>query len=190
MLMPRRQAKAPVTPRQPDDTYKREITEDVTALVGNCIVRWSYLEQGIDEVIWAFLKLGVEDGRIVTAHLDARLKMILFRQLGQRHLPESRFDEFATVLGRLEDLYELRNLMAHGLWVTLVPRNTAAVMSFRERLPDDTPRNEVITTEMTRESLTTAITNMGIIANYLVDLRKTVATLRSDPNDNSDFFRQ
>ena len=79
--MPRRQAKAPVTPRQPDDTYKREITEDVTALVGNCIVRWSYVEQGIDEVKWAFLKLGVEDGRIVTAHLDARLKMILFRQL-------------------------------------------------------------------------------------------------------------
>lgn len=180
MLMPRRHAKAPVTPRQPGDTYKREITEDVTTLIGNCIVRWSYLEQGIDEVIWAFLKLDVEDGRIVTAHLDARHKMILFRQLAQRHLPESRFDEFAKVLGRLEDLYELRNLMAHGLWVTLVPRNTAAVMSFREKLPSDTPRNEVMTTEMTRESLATTITNMDIISNYLVDLRKTVTALRSD----------
>jgi hypothetical protein len=135
--MPRRQAKAPITARQPGDTYKREITEEVTALVGNCIARWSYLEQGIDEVIWAFLKLDVEDGRIVTAHLDARHKMILFRQLGHRHLPDGRLGEFATVLDRVEDLYELRNLMAHGLWVTLVPRNTAVVMSFREKLPDD-----------------------------------------------------
>jgi hypothetical protein len=174
----RRQAKAPVTPRQPGDTYKREITEDVTSLVGNYIVRWSYVEQGIDEVIWAFLKLDVEDGRIVTAHLDARHKMILFRQLGHRHLPESRFGEFSTVLGRLEDLYELRNLMAHGLWVTLVPRNTAAVMSLREKLPDDTPQNEVITTEMTKDSLTTTINNLAIIANSLVDLRKTVTVLR------------
>jgi hypothetical protein len=128
-----------------------------------------------------FLKLGVEDGRIVTAHLDARHKMILFRQLGHRHLPGNRFDEFATVLGRLEDLYERRNLMAHGLWVTLVPRNTPAVMSFREKLPDDTPRNEVITTEMSREALTTTITNIDIIANYLVDLRKIVTALRNDP---------
>src|ERR1700751_2071690 len=107
--MPRRQAKAPIAPRQPGDTYKREITENVTALIGNCIVRWSYVEQGIDEVIWEFLKLNVEDGRIVTAHLDARQKMMLFRQLGHRHLPRSHFDEFDTLLGRLEDLYETRN---------------------------------------------------------------------------------
>jgi hypothetical protein len=73
---PKRQPKGPVTPRQPGDTYKREIPEDVAPLVGYCIAHWSYLEQGIDEVIWAFLNLGVEDGRIVTAHLDARHKSL------------------------------------------------------------------------------------------------------------------
>jgi hypothetical protein len=154
--------------------------EDAAPLVGYCIAHWSYLEQGIDEVIWAFLKLGVEDGRIVTAHLDARHKIMLFTQLGHRHLPSSELEAFATVLGRLQDLYENRNLMAHGLWVTLLPRNTPAVMSFREKLPEDTPRNEIMTTEMTITSLKATLSNMGIIANYLVNLRKTVTTLRSD----------
>jgi hypothetical protein len=150
------------------------------SLVGNCLIRWSYVEQGIDEVIWAFLKISVEDGRIVTAHLDARHKMMLFRQLAYRHLPKNDLDEFSTVLGRLEDLYELRNLMAHGQWVTLVPQNTPAVMSLREKLPDHTPRDEIITTEITTDSLTATIDNMSIISNYLVDFRKKIIVLRSN----------
>jgi hypothetical protein len=105
---------------------------------------------------------------------------MLFRQLGHRHLPSGDLEGFAAVLGRLEDLYENRNLMAHGQWITRVPQNTAAVMSFREKLPEDTPRNEIMATEITMTSLKKTLRNMVIIANYLVDLRKRVTALRSE----------
>lgn len=173
--MAKRRTKPPITPRQPGQTYRRDFTSETAMLIGNCIALWSYVEQAIEEMVWAFLRIGIEEGRIVTARLDARHKMMLLDQLGHRHLKKEDLPEFLSVLPRLEDLYEIRNMIAHGQWVTLIPDEIPAVMSLREKLPEETPRDEVITTAMPEENLQATLNNMYILQNYLIDLRKRIS---------------
>jgi hypothetical protein len=175
--MPKRQTKPPIAPRQLGQTYRQQITPEIAGLVGSCIITWSRVEQAIEEVVWALLQIDVDHGRIITARLDAKYKMMLLRQLGNRHFRENTKTsaEFSAVLERLEDLYGERNLMAHGQWVTLIPDNIPAVLSLREKLPKETPRNEIVATTIPQERLEAIQNNMYIISNYLIGLRKRLS---------------
>lgn len=177
--MAKRSSKPPVMPRRPEQTFVREVGDEIFVQIGKCIAQWSDIEHVIEQVIWALLRLNIEEGRIVTSHLDARHKTLLLRQLGHLHLPSEDMEEFTTVLGRIEDLYERRNLIAHGQWVTLKPDNVPGVMSLREKLPDGTPRNEVITTVIPQSGFIDLCQNMGIVYNYLVELRKYASALHN-----------
>jgi hypothetical protein len=130
----------------------------------------------MEEVVWKLLRINVDEGRIVTANLDAKHKMNLLRELGKRHLKDPRLTDLSELLNHAEDLYAERNMIAHGEWVTLLPENVPTAMSLREKLPDDVSRVEVIATTFTKERMKAIIDNMGIAMNWLIDLRRELSS--------------
>lgn len=110
----------------PDEQYQR---------IGEVIAEWSRLETILDTLIWHFLKLDMEDGRVVTATLDARPKIRMLRQLTKRHVPSrSMKAQLMSLYEVVEGLQEDRNFMAHGLWGTAMPDNVPAAASIRPRV--------------------------------------------------------
>ena len=51
---------------------------------GEVVASWSNLELTLQRVIWAFLQLNEEDGRLVTSKMDARPKVEWLRALAER----------------------------------------------------------------------------------------------------------
>jgi hypothetical protein len=139
---------------------------------GKAIIEWTYIEKAIEEVVWRFLRIDIDEGRIVTAHLDARHKMLLAKQLADRHLKDEDKEAFLEVLGHIDDLYAERNLVAHGQWVTITPDGIPAVMSLREKLPDGVSREEIISTTMPLERMKAIVTNMVLARNAVIELRR------------------
>jgi hypothetical protein len=60
------------------------LSEQQCELIGEFIANWSHLELVLEKLIWHFLKLVPEDGRIITSTLDARPKVRMIRQLAKR----------------------------------------------------------------------------------------------------------
>jgi hypothetical protein len=178
--VPRRK-KPPLTPRREDQSFTQGVSGPVELAIGRAIIEWTNLEKAIEEVVWRFLRVNVDEGRIVTAYLDAKHKMRLARQLSQRHMKDADLEEFLEVLGHVDDLYEERNLMAHGQWVTMTPDNTPAVMSLREKLPDWVSRQEVIATTMSLERIQAIVNNMVIARNAVIDLRRRLPEPPASP---------
>lgn len=139
------------------------------------VLSWSYVEKGVEEVIWKFLHLDVSAGRVVTAHLDALHKFRLLRGLADLYMNKEQRASLSILMGRLEDLYELRNIIAHGHWVTIKPDNMPSSMSLRDKLPEGMRRDEVISNHMPSDLMLTTIQNMLLCTNSLALLRDSIS---------------
>jgi hypothetical protein len=148
-------------------------------LIGKAVVAWARLEHSINEVIWAFLRVPVEDGRIITSSLDTRYRLNLLRALGERHLAKDHLAILSDILKKINDLVEFRNLIIHGLWVTILPENVPAVQSLRGKLPNEANSNEVVTTVMPPDLMRNITDRATFMMNYLIDCRKN---LYASPN--------
>ena len=170
--MPPRGKKPPPIPRRPGQEVRQEISGPQELLIGRAVVVWSRLEQAIEEVIWAFLRISVEDGRIITARLDAKYRLNMLRALGEKHMDKESFSVLSDLIKRINDLYERRNLIVHGIWVTILPEGVPAVLSLREKLPDDANRNEVMTTLMPSQDMNGVIDHIMLVTNLLIRYRE------------------
>jgi hypothetical protein len=109
-------------------------------LIGRFAVEWSKLEGVMDDLIWRFLDLPVEYGRIVTSHVDANGKIKLLSQLIETSFGHSSpdyimFSYFEEILSHTDIIRIDRNLIIHGTWGRNLSRIPMA-MSLRIR---DTP---------------------------------------------------
>jgi len=172
--MARRRTKPPLIARRPEQSFRQRISRQIETLVGQTVVEWSRVEQVMEEVIWRLLRVTVDEGRIVTASLDAKYKMNLLRGLGKRHLRGQQHDDLMQVLDHCEDLLAERNLYSHGQWVTITPDNLPAVISLREKLPEGISRQEVISITMPADRMKVVVRNMVIARNALIELRRAL----------------
>jgi hypothetical protein len=85
-------------------------------LIGRVVVAWAKLESALDGLIWHLLSLEIEDGRIITARLDAVAKIKMSRDLGNLNLSEEQFRQLSPILDRIDILREDRNHIVHGMW--------------------------------------------------------------------------
>jgi hypothetical protein len=131
-----RQPKPPFTPLKPDQTTTPNLSAKHYEMIGKVVVVWSKLEAAMDDTIWHFLKLDMEDGRIVTTRLDARTKATMIRSLSEWHLSKDDQDGLATVLTVISERQDDRNFIAHGTWGTLLPDNVPIAMSLRPKSPN------------------------------------------------------
>lgn len=116
---------------RPDQSFVAEIPESQFDLIGRIAAAWSYLEISLDDLLWHFLDLDDEDGRVMTARFDADRKCQLVSTLGSRHLSKAQFQELDGVLKTIQSLKEDRNFVIHGLWGKVMPEGIPAAQSIR-----------------------------------------------------------
>jgi hypothetical protein len=92
-MLPRRK-KPPLAARRADQNFVQGVSGPIELAVGRAIIEWTNVKKSVEEVVWRFLRIGVDEGRIVTASLNARHKMLLVRQLAERHLQKEDADTF------------------------------------------------------------------------------------------------
>jgi hypothetical protein len=126
-----------VSQLQPGSTLEDDIPPTHYELIGAVIAQWSRMEGVIQELIWKFLNLSIEDGRIITCQNDVSKNLAILRELLKRRLAGSPLlAAFSIRLDRLTQLMEQRNLVAHGLWARAMPENVPGVLSLRRKTPD------------------------------------------------------
>ena len=133
-------------------TLEPGIPDSHYTLIGELMVEWSRLETVLSTLIWHFLNLDMEDGRTITATLDARPKVRMLRKLVKRHVkPKKNRDLILNLLEVAEGLQEDRNFIAHGIWSTAMPDNVPAASSLRPKSHPFHVVTEAFTAERMRE---------------------------------------
>jgi hypothetical protein len=122
--------------RRPDQSLTDAVPKAHLELIAGVIIQWSRLDGVIQELIWKLLKLDIEDGRVVTCLNDISVNISILRTLFRRKLPKAVADAFLLRLNQLTPLMEARNLVAHGLWATVMPEGDPGVLSLRKRTPE------------------------------------------------------
>lgn len=150
-------------------------------LIGRVIFSWSLIENAMEDTIWHFLNISMDDGRVVTARLDAKHKLLILRGLGERYLDEAK-DDFMIILNRMLDLYEERNFIAHGFWGTLIPDEIPAAASLKiKAYPTQEDPSDIITETFPEGRMHGIINRMCVIMEWLEELMGALAALHNRP---------
>ena len=151
--------KPPITPRRPEQYVVSDVSQEQQRLIGLVVLNWSRLEASIDNTIWHFLNLGLDEGRVITNRLNTDLKITLLRSLAHAYLSEEDVNEVETRLLYYIGIYqEDRNFIVHGLWETLKPENVPVCKSLRPISP--TP-SEVIAETFPEERMINLINGIN-----------------------------
>lgn len=167
--------------RRSDQSYRYGVPDNIHMLIGRAVVMWTGVEQAIEEIIWTFMRVSVEEGRIITASLDFNHKLMLLRKLAQHHTEANMLPRILDAIIKTNELYSVRNDVVHGRWITILPDNTPGVLSLKEKLPDGTPSNEIMCTEMPAGHLVVFINNCIKANNFLITFRQQLDALRNKP---------
>jgi hypothetical protein len=135
-LTPRPQ-KLPITALKPNQSLSPGITTRQEMLVGRVVVEWAKLEVAMQDAIWNILNVRFEDGRVLTARMDARIKLQWLRTFSQRHISGDELTNLTEILDLIELRQDDRNFIAHGTWAILHPDNVPVAMSLRQKSPPD-----------------------------------------------------
>jgi hypothetical protein len=169
--------KPPIQPRREDQYGTAEVSEEQQRWIGLVIINWSKIEQNIEDVIWSFLGLDLEAGRLVTARLNAEMKINLLSALSRTYLAGELLEDALECINFINGYKEDRNFIAHGSWHTLMPENVPACASLRTQSP--TP-NEVVTETFPNsrmraiiDGMLEAISNLRLLRNVLETSRNT-----------------
>ena len=136
-----RPQKPPVLPPKLGQKVNPTISMATERLIGRAIVAWAKLEACMDDFIWAFLDIPIEQGRVITVRMDAVRKIQTLRRLGELILPETKFHELSVILDHIDILREERNLIGHGSWGRTSPENETVVVSLK---PEGLNPDEVV----------------------------------------------
>jgi hypothetical protein len=162
----------------PEAGYTLGISDAHAMLIGRALAAWSQLEQVIEEVIWSFLELHIDIGRVITADLDANHKLKMLRGLSKNYIDANSFKLLDALIKRLRELYEFRNYAAHGVWVTLKSGNIPAVRVLRAKVPDNFDQAQVVLIEMSSKYMNEMTRLMDVFRNSLIDLRTNIHSSR------------
>ncbi len=130
-------------PLRPDQQGRGDISLSQERLIGRVIVEWSKLEQCIQDLIWRFLNLTFEDGRILTERTDITRLITVARALARRKLQDPELTGLLDALTRADELRDDRNFIVHGTWCTVDPEGIAFSASLRQKsLPGEVTAEE------------------------------------------------
>ena len=109
------------------ELYKSEIRA-----IGSIVHHWSYLEHGIERLIWVSLEVEGDVGRAVTSDIQfkARIKM-MGKIIRAKHPKMSKV--WAGVAKTLTEIEESRNLIVHGIWSRDRDTSDPIATSFRKK---------------------------------------------------------
>jgi hypothetical protein len=137
-------------------------------LVGRAIISWSRLEAAIQDIIWVILDVPLEDGRIITARMDAIKKMQWIKSFSKRHLDGKPLEDMEFILSKVDDLLDDRNFIVHTSWGTLVNTGEPVGMSLRRK----SQPHEIVTEAFPERRMLEFISDVDAARNGLIAWRK------------------
>jgi hypothetical protein len=132
----KRPEKPPLRKTNPGDFNDPSIPMSHERLIGRLVTRWAKLEATLDDLIWQFLDLPLEFGRIITARMDASNKSKMIRALSEMVFDQLLNDYTRDLMDRVDFLKDERNFVVHGTWGRKNPEGVPIAMSLRSK---DTP---------------------------------------------------
>jgi hypothetical protein len=134
---PPKPQKPPITPLKPGQYVSPGISARQEMLIGRLVVEWAKLEAMMQDAIWDILNVRFEDGRVLTARMDARTKLQWLRTFSNRHVSQDELTKFSEIIELIELKQDDRNFIVHGTWSTMRPENVPVVSSLRQKSPPD-----------------------------------------------------
>ena len=106
-------------------------------LIGRFVTEWSRLDAIIGDTIWTILDVTIEDGRILTARIDANMKISWLRSFSEKYLENEDIIEMGKILNSVDNLLEVRNFIVHASWGTFVKTGDPVAMSLKMKAPPE-----------------------------------------------------
>jgi hypothetical protein len=128
-----RPPKAPAVPLRQDQSPRPEVGLVRQKLIGRVVIEWSKLENTLQELLWWFLEINFEDGRVITEKMDVSRLFGILRTMAPRKLKGDVLTELLNLLQIADELREDRNFIIHGAWATLEPDGVAVAASLRPK---------------------------------------------------------
>ena len=171
--------KPPVQPLGPEQYHEPVISDDQILLIGQVIVAWSKLEAAMEDTIWMLLNLEEDDGRLVTKRLGADAKIQLLRLIGPKNIEDDTLQtEFLDWLKVIDELKEVRNFIAHGVWGTLMPDDVPVALSLKPQAE----AGEVISETFPRERMIATSEGIQSMLRNLIALPENIGRPRRVPD--------
>lgn len=96
----------------------KDIPNDIAAVVGNIIAKWSYAESLARVAAYSLLGVSPQEGRLAVREPDIKNYILMIRDLAALH--GVKFSANPTKLAEhLGEIASFRNAIAHGNWVTV-----------------------------------------------------------------------
>jgi hypothetical protein len=99
--------------------------------IGAAIVACSTLEHTLEIVIWAYLKLNSEDGKMLTSRMEMNRRQAVLKDLMSRYSKNGIAPIDPQFWEMLQVVIEQRNKVAHGVWITAKGRTAIASTKWR-----------------------------------------------------------
>lgn len=120
-------------------------------LIGRVVVQWSKIETGLNELIWRFLHVSLEEGRVLTGRMDAQTKIPMVRKLAPGHLSGKQLEDLIKALDLADLIRDDRNFIVHGTWCTIIADGVALSISIRGKAPPGLMKGERFSHERMRK---------------------------------------
>lgn len=104
--------------------------------MGQIIAKWAYLEYRLSTIIWNIMGVDEKVGRLAVNDPRAKQKWETIRDLLFLRGHELNERKYKIAYDALEEISELRDLLAHGLWAC--PNGKWGVVKFGGKLEDQT----------------------------------------------------
>lgn len=118
---------------RPDQFARPEVGLIQERLIGRVLVEWNKLEACMVELLWRFLGLNFEDGRLITERMDPARLIVLLRAMAPRKLQGSQLQLVIDLLEIADRMRDDRNFIVHGSWATIEPEGVAVSASLRTK---------------------------------------------------------
>ena len=172
--------KPPVQNLRPDQYLNPDISDEQTRRIGQVIVLWSKLEAAMEDTIWMFLDVDLDDGKVITKRLSTDAKVQLLRGIGSRQISDKALlDKFNETMKYVDELKEGRNFIAHGVWATLMPDDIPVALSLKPK----SDVGEVISETFSVERMEGISEGIQLMLQRLVDLPEQLGKPRRVPRE-------
>jgi hypothetical protein len=111
---------------------KYELHKSEIRAIGSIVHHWSYLEHGVERLIWAALEVEGDVGRAVTADIQFKARVKMMGKIIRAKHPKMSgvWAGIAKTLGEIEGN---RNLIVHGIWSRDHDTSDPMATSFRKK---------------------------------------------------------
>ena len=116
-------------------SHSPSVSDPILRNIGLIVVLWSVLETQLEIAILRHQEIDLGTGMVLSANLNFQSKLFLLTTFANEggFKPESEAKALLKLLGRIQNAYGERNLIAHSFWTPTDDPNVARIRGVRAR---------------------------------------------------------